>query len=179
MIKFHKFNPAEKRLLMGFGALLLFLIHLFGLRLIWQQSHRLGTELALRRAEKEMVVSLLAESELWHPRQEWLRQHLPPRNANTKKVLDEKVDKIGKEFSLNPSRGQTLDTSGEFYDSEHYPASLSGGWSDLIRALQKLYLPDEGIAVTFLDLKAVDEKTHNALVTVSRFFLRDQEGASQ
>ena len=179
MIDLRKFNPAEKRLLAGFGALVLFLIHLFGLRLIWQQSHRLGVELDLRQAEKQMVGSLLEESSVWQPRQEWLVRHLPPKTSATKRVLDEKVEAVGKQFSLNPSRGQTVEEAGEFYDAEQYPASLSGRWSDLIKALQELYLPEEGIAVTSLEVKAVDEKTHNANVTVSRFFLRETSGGSQ
>lgn len=172
MIDLRKLNPAEKRLLAGFAVVLLFLMHLFGLRLVWQQAHRLGVEVDLRRAEKEMVDGLLAESALWQPRQEWLSQRLPPKTPSTRKVLDEKVEAVGKQFSLNPPRGQTTEETGEFYDVEHYTTSLSGRWSDLIQALQKLYLPEEGIAVTSLDIKAVDEKTHNATVTVSRFFLR-------
>jgi hypothetical protein len=171
MIDLQKLNPAEKRLLLGFGAVLVFLVHLFGLRLIWQQSHRWGVEVDLRRAEKEMVDALLAESVLWQPRQEWLSRRLPPKTAGTRKVLDEKVEAVGKQFSLNPPRGQTAEEAGEYYDAEHYTTSFSGRWTDLIQALQKLYLPEEGIAVTSLDIKAVDEKTHNATVTVSRFFL--------
>lgn len=173
MIDFRKLNPAERRLLAGFAVVVLLLVHLFGLRLIWQQSHRLGGEVDLRRAEKEMVDALLAESALWQPRQEWLSQRLPPKSPGTRKVLDEKVEAVGKQFSLNPPRGQTTEDTGEFYDAEHYTTSLSGRWSDLIQALQKLYLPDEGIAVTSLEIKAVDEKTHHATVTVSRFFLRE------
>jgi hypothetical protein len=178
MIDFRKLNPAEKRLLAGFAGVVVFLVHLFGLRFIWHQAQRLGTEASLRRAEKEMVEALLADSEIWQPREAWLLRQLPPKTASTRKVLDEKVEAVGKEFSLNSPRGQTIEETGQFYDAEHYTTSLSGRWPDLIQALQKLYLPQEAIAVTSLEIKAVDEKTHNANVTVSRFFLRGKEGGS-
>ena len=178
MIDFRKMNPAEQRLGMGFGALLLLLVHLFGLRFIGQQSHRLSEELELRRAEQEMVNSLLQESALWEPRAEWMSRHLPAKTPDTKKVLDEKVESVGKQFSLNPSRGQTLEEIGEFYDAEQYPASLAGRWPDLIKGFQKLYLPEEGIAITSVEIKAVDEKTHSAAVTISRFFLHKDPGES-
>jgi len=178
MIDFRKLNPAERRLMVGFAAVLIFLIHLFGLRLIFQQAHRLATEVDLRRAEKEMVEVLLAESALWQPRQEWLNQHLPPKTANTLKVLDQKAEEVGKQFTLSLPRGDTDEEEGPLYEAEHYRASFSGRWSDLIQALQKLYLPQQGIAVTSLEINAVDEKTHNAQVTLSRFFLREAAGGS-
>lgn len=176
MIDFKKLNPGEKRLLAGFVIVLVFLIHLFGLRLIWHQSRQWGAEVDLRKAEKEMVMALLAESSQWRPRQEWLQQRLPTKTAGTRKVLDERVEAVGKQFSLNPPRGQTVEETGELYDAEHYTTSLSGRWPDLIQALRKLYLPEEGIAVTSLEIKAVDEKTHSGTLTVSRFFLRGNAG---
>lgn len=167
-----KFNPAEQRLLAALGILLVFLVHLFGLRLFFQQAGRLGTEVELRRAEQAMVLALLAESAVWEPRQQWLAQHLPAKTAETKRVLDGKMEGVAKQVSLSSQRGQTMESTGDFYDSEHYSTSLSGKWSALVQALEKVYLPEEGIAVTSLELKAVDEKTHAANVTLSRFFLR-------
>lgn len=178
MINLQKLNPAERRLLAGFGVVLLFLVHLFGLRLIGQQAHRLSEEADLRQAEKEMVEALVEESAIWAPRQEWLARHLPAKTAKTKKVLDEKMETVGKQFSLNPQRGKTEEEIGDLYEAEHYNAELSGGWSDLVQALQKFYLPEEGIAITSLLIKAVDEKTHSASVTLSRFFLREADGQS-
>lgn len=173
-LSLQKFNPAEKRLLAAFGFLLVFLVHLFGLRALFQQAGRMGEEVQLRRAEQEMVFSLLAESAQWEPRRQWLSQHLPPKTADTKRVLDGKMESVAKQLSLTSQRGQTLEESGDFYDSEHYNTSWNGKWSALVQGLQKLYLPGEGIAVTALELKAVDEKTHVASITLSRFFLREK-----
>jgi len=169
-----KFNPAEMRLLAAFGIVVVFLVHLFGLRALFHQAGRLGAEVELRRAEQQMVTSLLSESAFWEPRGQWLAQHLPPKTADTKRVLDGKMEGVAKQFSLVSPRGQTTEESGDFYDSEHYNTSLSGKWSALVQALQKFYLPGEGIAVTALEIKAVDEKTHVAAITLSRFFLREK-----
>lgn len=176
MIDFQKLNPAERRLLAGLAVVLVLLLHLFGLRLIRQQAHRLDAEVDLRRAEKEMVQALVAERDIWEPRGEWLARHLPAKTVETKTVLDEKMELVGKEFLLNyPERGVTEEEAGQLYEAEHYKAGLSGKWPDLIQALQKFYLPEQGITITSLVIQAVDEKNHSAEVTLSRFFLRPEQ----
>lgn len=176
IIDLRKLNSAEKRLLAGLGVSLVLLVHLFGLRFLWSESRQLNEEVELRRAEKGMVEALLAESSLWQPRQDWLLRHLPPKTTGTRKVLDEKVEAVGKQFSLISQRGKTEEEEGSLYDAEHYKTSLSGPWPNLIQALRELYLPQEGIALTLLKVTAVDEKTHNAEIVVSRFFLREPAG---
>lgn len=168
-----KLKPAEKRLLVVFLGIFLLLFHLLGLRLLWKAGSHRREELVLLRAEKKMVEALVADAAFWQPRQEWLALHLPPRTGETKKVLDGKMEEIGKEYTLNPPRGVSSEETGEFYDVENYNTTLSGKWSDLIEAMQKLHLPNAGIVITSLDIRALDEKIHSASVTLSRFFMRN------
>jgi len=176
---FQNLNPAEKRLILGFAALLVALVHLFGLRLILQKTRGLGDQARLLQAEKQMVDSLLGEAESWAPRENWLTLVLPPKTPETKRVLDGKVEAVAKKYSLTSQRGQVLEQASEFFDAEHYPTSLTGGWSALVEALQDLYQPAEGMAITSLEIKAVDEKNHIAIFTLSRFFLRPVAGATR